>query len=151
MKSTGVLLAGIFVLIVAGAVALIVLPAPQKAVAPTNGSSTAQASLPDLITVVEPLPGATVTSPLTIKGEARGNWYFEASAPVTLYGQSGGLLAQGHVQAQGEWMTTDYVPFEATLAFPAQPAGSSGTLIVKNDNPSGDPSRDKTLEIPVKF
>jgi hypothetical protein len=43
------------------------------------------------------------------------------------------------------------VIFKATLTYPAQPKGSKGTLILRNDNPSGDPARDKKVEIPVIF
>ena len=147
----------LFIVIVAGAAALILLPAPQTAVAPTDGvaTTTQAASLDDLITVSSPLPHASVSSPLTVTGQARGNWYFEASAPVVLVDWDGKIIAQGHVQAQGDWMTTDYVPFTATLEFTAPTSSPSipntGTLILKNDNPSGDPARDKALEIPVTF
>jgi hypothetical protein len=47
-------------------------------------------------------------------------------------------------------MTTDYVPFTATLTFTA-PATHTGTLILTNDNPSGDPKKQKELDIPVEF
>lgn len=109
------------------------------------------AFLRDLIEVTAPLKNATITSPLTITGEARGTWYFEASAPIELRDANGKSIAQDHVTAQGNWMTEEFVPFKATLTFPAQPKGSTGTLILKNDNPSGDPARDKKLEIPVTF
>ncbi len=36
----------------------------------------------DLIRLSSPRPGEVVTSPLTIRGEARGYWFFEASFPV---------------------------------------------------------------------
>lgn len=143
---------GVFVLIVIAAILLIVIPAPKTAVAPTDGvATTSPASIPDLIVVTTPLPQAKVSSPLTVSGEARGNWYFEASAPYLLKDASGAVIAQGHIDAQGDWMTTNFVPFTATLTFPSQPAGSSGTLILKNDNPSGDPSKQKELDISVQF
>ena len=105
----------------------------------------------DLITVHLPRLNSKISSPLTISGQARGSWYFEASAPVTLKNASGIVIASGHVTAQGDWITADFVPFTATLTFTAQPANSIGTLILKNDNPSGDPTKDKTLVIPVTF
>ncbi len=100
-------------------------------------------------------PGSEISSPLRITGEARGPWYFEASFPVVLTDGDGLIIAEGHGQAQGEWMTTEFVPFEATLEF-VVPAnvdafGRRGSLILKNDNPSGDPARDKAVEIPVRF
>ena len=63
----------------------------------------------------------------------------------------GHVIAEGPAQAQGEWMTQDYVPFKITLSFPAQAAGSKGTVVLRNDNPSGLPENDKSLEIPVTF
>jgi hypothetical protein len=105
----------------------------------------------NLIEVKTPLRGATVGSPLTITGQARGAWYFEASAPIELLDSKGNVIAQGHIDAQSDWMTENFVPFKATLTFPKQPKGSVGTLVLKNDNPSGDPSRGFELDIPVKF
>jgi hypothetical protein len=89
------------------------------------------------INVSTPTIGATITSPLAISGEARGPWYFEASFPVLLKDASGNTIAQGVAQAQGDWMTTNFVPFTASLSFPPQPAGSNGTLVLMKDDPSG--------------
>ena len=111
------MLFAIFILIVVGAIALIFVPAPKPS-APTA------ALLDDLITVTSPLPNSTLSSTtITITGKARGNWYFEASAPVELKDASGAVIAQSHIEATSDWMTTDFVPFTTTLSFPAQPAG----------------------------
>ncbi len=124
---------------------------------PTISSPVAPASLDDLISVSSPLPGAIVSSPLTVVGRARGNWFFEASAPIELRDASDTVIAQGHAQAQSDWMTTDYVPFTATLTFVMPNSLSStsspqtGTLVLKNDNPSGNPASQKELDIPVRF
>ena len=82
------------------------------------------------VVVTSPKSGAVVASPLIIKGKARGNWYFEASFPVILQDASGEILGQTVAQAQGEWMTSDYVPFTATLSF-TQPATPGGMLVFK--------------------
>jgi hypothetical protein len=96
-------------------------------------------------------PGANevVTSPLTVTGKARGTWYFEASFPVQLVDMKGNEIASGVAQADGDWMTTNFVPFTATLEFTT--TEKEGTLILKKDNPSGLPENDKTTEIPVSF
>jgi len=104
----------------------------------------------DWIWVLNPMPSETVTSPLTISGEARGNWYFEASFPAKLLDGNGNLLVQIPVQAQGEWMTTEYVPFSATLTF-SKPSTVNGTLVLEKDNPSGLPEHANELRIPVLF
>ncbi len=117
----------------------------------TSSNSPTYATIDNLIAVDAPFKNATVSSPLVISGTARGTWYFEASAPIELRDASGKVIAQSHVDAQGDWMTEEFVPFKATLTFPKQPAGSTGTLVLQNDNPSGDPERQKELLIPVKF
>jgi hypothetical protein len=154
MKKGWLLSLVLFVIIVIGLVLLFAIPAP-KANAPTPIASSTpvatNAGIPDLITVDVPFPGQKVASPLTVTGKARGTWYFEASAPVSLLDANGNTLVQTHINAQGDWMTENFVPFTATLTFPAQPAGSKGTLVLKNDNPSGEPSRDKKVEVPVTF
>ncbi|HVY72923.1 MAG TPA: Gmad2 immunoglobulin-like domain-containing protein [Candidatus Paceibacterota bacterium] len=165
-----VLIVVLFLIIIAGAIALFAIPrspaqqpldsASQNEAGSASGSATSTsgvasssptASLSDLIEVSAPLINATVSSPLTVTGRARGNWYFEASAPYMLLDKDGKTIAQGHIDAQGDWMTTDFVPFKATITFAAQPAGSTGTFVLQNDNPSGDPARQKELRIPVKF
>ncbi len=107
----------------------------------------------NFIRLTSPLPNAGVTSPLTITGEARGNWYFEASFPVFLTDWDGKIIAQGIATAEGEWMTTEFVPFKAVLTFSKTDISGQysnrGTLILKKDNPSGLPENDDALEIPV--
>ena len=105
----------------------------------------------DLIQVADPVPNQTIGSPLTITGQAVGSWYFEASFPVKLFDANNNQLAEGIAQANGDWMTTNFVPFSATLNFATQPADSTGTLILYKDNPSGDPANDDQLTIPVTF
>lgn len=94
-------------------------------------------------------PGDLVTSPLTVTGEAR-TWYFEGSFPVKLLGGGGVVLAQVPAQALSDWMTTEFVPFKATLEFSALTT-ATGTLVLKNDNPSGLPEKDEWVRVPVRF
>ncbi|MFA6080111.1 MAG: Gmad2 immunoglobulin-like domain-containing protein [Candidatus Gracilibacteria bacterium] len=104
-----------------------------------------------MIEVTAPLPNSTLTSPMTLMGRARGPWYFEASFPIELRDANNVLITTVVAQAQGEWMTEDFVPFTATLTFPAQPAGSQGMLVFKNDNPSGEPQNSMMFDVPVQF
>src|SRR3989344_2341872 len=105
----------------------------------------------DLIRISTPRPNQTISSPLTIRGEARGTWFFEASFPVVLTDWDGRIIAEGIAQAQNDWMTTDFVPFEATLTFTVDKNAYSnkGSLILRKDNPSGLPQNDDALEIPI--
>lgn len=106
----------------------------------------------DMVKVETPLPESEISSPLTIKGEARGGWFFEASFPVILTNWDGLIIAEGVATAQGEWMTSEYVPFEATLEFTVDTSVSNrGALILKKDNPSGLPEHDDAFEYTVYF
>jgi hypothetical protein len=127
---------------------------------PAEPSFRAEPSKPevlDLIRVSSPKPGGQIASPLSITGEARGNWFFEASFPVTLTNWDGLIIAEHYATAQGEWMTTEFVPFEATLDFTKPPCMANadyckrGFLILHKDNPSGLPENDAAIEIPVFF
>jgi len=104
----------------------------------------------DIIKVKKPPTEEIIKSPLTIEGEARGNWYFEASFPIQLLDGNGKELAIKPAQAQGDWMTSSYVPFRAVLEF-TKPATQYGTLVLKKDNPSGLPEHDDELRVPVRF
>ncbi len=105
----------------------------------------------DLIRLETPRPNQTIKSPLTIKGQARGTWFFEASFPIALTDWDGKIIGEGIAQAKGDWMTTEFVPFEATLTFSVDKDAYSnkGTLILRKDNPSGLPEHEDALEIPV--
>jgi hypothetical protein len=127
----------------------------------TNPTQTAQATSTPVATstltgkegliVVESLkPNDLITSSTTITGQARGFWFFEASFPVVLLDGKGKVVTTGIGKAGGDWMTEDFVPFTINLKF-NKPTTATGTLILKKDNPSGDPERDDSLSIPVKF
>lgn len=113
----------------------------------------------ELIRLDSPRPNDTITSPLTIRGEARGTWFFEADFPVVLVNWDGLIIATGAAQAQGEWMTEDFVPFSVELEFsnPIFPDvapghfSERGALILQKDNPSGLAEYDDALEIPLYF
>jgi len=118
-----------------------------------SSSSSAASSQPyaDMIQVSSPVPNAQVSKsqPLVVTGSATGPWYFEASFPVKLLDSNGNVLAEAPAQAQGDWMTMDFVPYIATLNFTT--TDTSGTLVLRNDNPSGEPANDKSISIPVTF
>lgn len=106
--------------------------------------------LSNLIVVDTPQPNQKITSPLRIGGKARGPWYFEANFSVELLDGNNKSLGIGIAQAQGEWMTEDFVPFEGKILFD-KPATANGKLVIKNANPSGLPDNEKELVMPVLF
>jgi hypothetical protein len=68
---------------------------------------------------------------------------------VEIVDANGKTLAMVPVQAKGEWMTTDFVPFEETIEF--TPTTETGKIIFHKDNPSGEPQLDDKREISVRF
>lgn len=110
----------------------------------------------DRIVVTSPLPESTVSSsPITIKGRARGNWFFEASAPVDIVNWDGLIIGQGYVTVDEpyEWMTMEFVPFTGTVSYDASQLGpyNYGWIIMKKDNPSGESQFDEALEFKIFF
>lgn len=107
----------------------------------------------NLIRLENPLPNQIITSPLVIRGQARGFWFFEASFPVFLVDWDGRIISEGIASATSDWMTDDFVPFEATLNFKVDKNvySNRGALILQKDNPSGLPKNDDALEIPIIF
>lgn len=122
----------------------------EPAVEPVVESAREPAAIPDLIELATPLPDAVIQTPLAIEGRARGPWYFEASFPAYLVDAAGDTIAVMPVQAEGDWMTEEFVPFKAVLTF-TSPTSETGTLILMKDNPSGLPEHAAELRVPVRF
>jgi hypothetical protein len=105
----------------------------------------------DLVKLEYPLPNDSISSPLVVRGQARGTWFFEASFPVTVVNWDGLIIGEGIAQAQSDWMTEEFVPFVATIKFETPTYKNNGALILQKDNPSGLPKYDDALEIPILF
>ena len=116
------------------------------------GTSTPVVTHDDLIRVTSPTTGEAISSPVIVTGQARGSWYFEAQFPIEILDSNGQIIGQGPATAQSDWETTDYVPFTDTIILTTTPAsGSSGTIVLKKDNPSGAAANDDSLSVPVDF
>ncbi|MEX2369138.1 MAG: Gmad2 immunoglobulin-like domain-containing protein [Candidatus Paceibacterota bacterium] len=102
------------------------------------------------ISIMEPIPDSVVDSPLEIRGEARGPWYFEANFSVYIEDANGVRLGGHYATAQGDWMTEEFVPFSAELSF-SEPTTDTGVLVLEKANPSGLPEHADELRIPVRF
>ena len=109
------------------------------------------------VVIDSPKSGEAVSSPLKISGKIRGGWTFEASFPILIVDWDGKIVGTGHGNVTGDWMTTELVPFEATMTFNRPANVKSGTfsehgkIIVKKDNPSGISQYDASVEIPIIF
>lgn len=104
-----------------------------------------------IIYVDNPKTGIPVGNPLKISGRAPGNWFFEATAPVVLTDWDGLIIGNGYIKAEGEWMTTDYVPFSGEINYTLPTMGQNGYLILKKDNASGEPAHDDSVQMTISF
>lgn len=137
---------GLLVLISLGLILLISVSV-RRVDAPTQNIQTTPE--PEIV-LDYPQPNDVVTSPLVIKGKAKGTWFFEGDFPVTLYYGVKSDFVDTYATAKGEWMTTEYVEFEATINFPVPPT-NDGLLVLIKDNPSDMRELDKSFSVKVRF
>lgn len=107
----------------------------------------------NLIKVNYPKPFDEISSPVEVSGMARGNWFFEASFPITIVDWDGKIIGEGYATAEGDWMTTEFVPFSGTVNFDLENDAvyKRGAIIFRKDNPSDIREFDDALEIPINF
>lgn len=107
----------------------------------------------DLIVIDYPMLGDTISSPVIVRGKARGSWFFEASFPIIIVDWDGRIIGEGHATAQDDWMTTEFVPFIGTISYTVDPQTpyDRGAVIFRKDNPSGLPQNDDAREVPIVF
>lgn len=92
-----------------------------------------------------------ISSPFKITGYVNGDGWvgFEGQVgTVSLYDSANTLLDIKPLTATSEWMTST-VRFEANLEFFTTAA--EGKLVFRNENASGEPSRDKSVSWKIKF
>jgi hypothetical protein len=121
---------------------------------PAAQSDTAAQQNNEII-VASPMNGQKINSPVTVTGQARGSWYFEGSFPIALVNGQGAVIASGAAKAEGNWQTDEFVPFSGTLTFldfsTTTSIPQTGDIILKKDNPSGDPRFDNSVSIKVQW
>lgn len=115
-----------------------------------NYKEPSQSNVESPIKVYTPVNGEEAKSPLTIEGEARGPWFFEATFPVKIYDANNNLLGTGIAQAKDNWMQSDFVPFEAKVSFD-NPGMGDGVIVLEKANPSGLAKNAEELRINIKF
>ena len=131
------------------AVLLFMAPAPVQNgdITPAPTPTPQQPFTSENVNVSSPLPGSTVPKIFTVVGAARGPWFFEASFPVQVRDPHNNLVGQGIAQADGEWMTTEFVAFTAPVTI-ADYSGPADLVFIK-DNPSGLPENDDAVWFPI--
>ncbi|SRR6056297_3090142 len=106
--------------------------------------------LEENIRISSPQAMQAVTSPITIKGEARGSWFFEGVFSAQVLDENGKKLGEGNIQSQGDWMTDQFVSFEGQIEF-STPTTTTGQVVLEKSNPSGKPQNSEKRVIVVEF
>lgn len=105
------------------------------------------------VRVYSPVPGDVLRAgdAVTVRGRARGSWFFEANIALFILDESGSILDRGFAMTSDEWMTTDFVSFEGTLTVTHVPPSGHGFVRIANDNPSDRRDLDTYFDVPVRF
>ncbi|MFW6283511.1 MAG: Gmad2 immunoglobulin-like domain-containing protein [Minisyncoccales bacterium] len=99
------------------------------------------------ISIDSPEIGAEISSPFTVKGEAKGNWFFEANLGLKLVDEQGNVIDQTYAMTESDWMTEEIIPLQGELNFETDK--ERGKVIVEKANPSGLSENADKIEIPV--
>lgn len=138
-----------YILVIFLAVVIVVLlgvlaffPAKKVVIAPTTG-----------IIVTSPKPNEEVNFPVEISGyvDGKDGWVgFEGQVgTVRLISKEGVEVSSAPLTATTDWMK---FPTKFRIIFDfAENVGyiPEGTLVFKNENPSGEPSRERTFSLPI--
>lgn len=103
-----------------------------------------------VVSLTNPQRQATITSPVTVAGQAPGNWFFEGVIPVEIQDEDGTVLGETSLSATGNWMTTAPVSFSGQITFEESDT-ETGYIVVKKDNPSGLPKNADQRRFAVSF
>lgn len=128
----------------AGVIYRVIYHKPRELIQNNDGN------INEVFQLEKPDAGEILSSPLEIRGRIRGNWFFEAQFPVRLLDANGNELGRSIASADGEWMTTEFVPFHGTVIF-SESKTPTGTLIFEKDNPSGLPENSAEIRLPIRL
>lgn len=121
---------------------------PDNNLIKNNSPIVATLNNDNLFRLSSPSSGSAVTSPLTLTGEARGTWFFEGSFPVKLEEVNGNLITSTIATSGDDWMTEEFIPFLANLAFSVA-TDTEAIIVFQKDNPSDIRANDREVRIPV--
>ena len=93
-------------------------------------------------------PGDTVSGKMSAEGTISGSYFFEGNIVVDILDSDKNIVKVGSGTATTDWTTDGPVTFTTTLDF-TWVDGDTAYIRIKNDNESGDPARDKFIDIPV--
>lgn len=128
-------------------------PNPQESTKPTEDDTDANeyhSPKGVLMRVDTPKANSSINSPVNISGTVPGSWAFEANFPIEIQDSARQVISEGYATLSGDWMTTEQVPFSASITFDAT-EGQNGFIVLRKANASGLPEHDDYIEIPVSF
>ncbi len=139
------LVVAIVILIVVAILGAVLIATPSPA--PTSGGAASQPFVSENVIVTSPLPGESVPQTFTVRGQARGNWFFEASFPLQVRDPENNPVGFGIAMTSDNWMTTDFVSFEGRVE--VENYSGPANLVLLKDNPSGLPENEDSVEFPI--
>lgn len=97
-----------------------------------------------------------ITSPQKITVNSEGLWFATEGklGHVELFDSEDNLLTEGHLMADGEWMTEKPALFSTALTFTVKEDTEKGKLVIYNNpgNGDGEEAGEKiSFEVPVRF
>lgn len=93
-----------------------------------------------------------ITTPFVLTGRVPGNWSFEGTFPIDIIYEGDIGLPGTTAKLESDWMTSELVPFTATLQFDERTRESNDVMIMlRKANPSGNPENDDSLALKVRF
>ncbi len=128
------------------------VPSNQQTATSEPGPQTFTSAKGITITLDNWPKDGVVASPLTITGKVPGNWSSEGEFPIDVVHEGDIGLPGTTAHLEGDWMTEAMVPFTATLTFDEQTMKRNDvTIILRKANPSGQPDKDDSLALKVRF
>lgn len=119
---------------------------PRKCTTPQGGMFTEdignELEMSDMIRVDSPRPNQEISSPLSIEGQAREEWFSGAGFLVALLDESGAEIATSRALAQEGRTQEGFIPFTAELSFGVSEE-EQGRLILRSGS--------EELVIPVRL
>lgn len=95
------------------------------------------------------VPGAEMPSGiLSYRGSIKGAWFFEANILINILDKNKQIIKSSNAVAKTDWMTVEPVEFEGNIDFTGLPKGPA-YFEIHNDNASGLPENDKSIQIPI--
>lgn len=91
---------------------------------------------------------SVIAGEIEASGILKGDYFFEANARGMLLDANKNVLKTFPIMATSDWQTTDGVPFTMTIDATGVTPGP-GFIRIQNDNPTGDVSKDKFIDVPV--